>query len=170
MIFMHNNLLGIEQSILSWWLHQFEQFVKALHLTLFFLTLYVFGITFYIFLFVCHLTIVLDMDVFHYFCFLTLMLALLELPRWLSGNESACQCRRCRKCGFDPWVGEISWRRKWRPTLVSCLEDSMHRGVWWAAVQGSQGVRWLRACLLALQVTEPLPLCLPLLVRFFFLL
>ena len=23
-------------------------------------------------------------------------------PRWLSGKESACQCRRCRRCGLDP--------------------------------------------------------------------
>ena len=37
------------------------------------------------------------------------------LPRWLSGKESACQCRRYR---FDPWVGMISWRRKWLPTPV----------------------------------------------------
>ena len=37
------------------------------------------------------------------------------LPRWLSGKESACQCRRL---GFDPWVREIPWRKKWQPTLV----------------------------------------------------
>ena len=35
------------------------------------------------------------------------------LPWWLSGKESACQCRRP---GFDPWVGKILWRRKWQPT------------------------------------------------------
>ena len=23
-----------------------------------------------------------------------------------------------RRCGFDPWVGKISWRRKWQPTPV----------------------------------------------------
>ena len=40
------------------------------------------------------------------------------LPRWLSGKESACQCRRHRRCGFDPWVGKIPWSRKWQPTLV----------------------------------------------------
>ena len=34
---------------------------------------------------------------------------------WLSGNESTCQCRRC---GFDPWVRKIPWRRKWQPTPV----------------------------------------------------
>ena len=35
---------------------------------------------------------------------------------WLSGKESACQCKRER--GFDPWVGKIPWRRKRQPTPV----------------------------------------------------
>ena len=30
-------------------------------------------------------------------------------------KESACQCRRYR---FDPRVGKIPWRRKWKPTSV----------------------------------------------------
>ena len=42
----------------------------------------------------------------------------LGLPWWLSSKESACQCRRCRGCGFDPWVRKIPWRKKWQPTLV----------------------------------------------------
>ena len=42
----------------------------------------------------------------------------LGLPRWLSGKESSCQCRRCKRCGFDPWVGKIPWRRKWKPIPV----------------------------------------------------
>ena len=37
------------------------------------------------------------------------------LPRWLSGKESAGQCRRC---GFDPWARKIRWRRKWQPPAV----------------------------------------------------
>ena len=37
------------------------------------------------------------------------------LPRWLSGNESAYQCRRHR---FKPWIREIPWRRKRKPTPV----------------------------------------------------
>ena len=37
------------------------------------------------------------------------------LPRWLRGKESACQCGRR---GFDPWVGETPWRRKWQLTPV----------------------------------------------------
>ena len=42
----------------------------------------------------------------------------LRLPRWLSGKESTCQCRRHRRCGFKPWVRKIPWRRKWQPTPV----------------------------------------------------
>ena len=37
------------------------------------------------------------------------------LPRWCSGKESACPCRRHR---FDPWVEKIPWRRKQQPTPV----------------------------------------------------
>ena len=39
-----------------------------------------------------------------------------ELPRWHSGKESACQSRRHRRHGFQPWVGKIAWRRKWQST------------------------------------------------------
>ena len=37
------------------------------------------------------------------------------LPRWLSNEESTCQCKRYR---FLPWVGKTHWRRKWKPTPV----------------------------------------------------
>jgi len=40
------------------------------------------------------------------------------LPWWLSGKESVCQCRRGKRCRFDPWVRKIPWRRKWQPTPV----------------------------------------------------
>ena len=43
---------------------------------------------------------------------------ILGLPKWLSGKESACQCRRHKKCRFNPWIGKIPWNRKWQPTLV----------------------------------------------------
>ena len=41
-----------------------------------------------------------------------------ELPRWLCGKESACQCRRHKRCRFDPWVRKIPQSRKWQPTPV----------------------------------------------------
>ena len=37
------------------------------------------------------------------------------LPWWLSGKDSACQCRRH---GFEPWVGKIHWRRIWQSTPI----------------------------------------------------
>ena len=48
------------------------------------------------------------------------------LLKWLSGKESACQCRRH---GFDPWVGKVLWRRKWQPTPVFLLGKSHVHGV-----------------------------------------
>ena len=41
-----------------------------------------------------------------------------EPPWWCSSKESACQCSRLRRCGFNPWVGKILWRREWQPTPV----------------------------------------------------
>ena len=39
-------------------------------------------------------------------------------PRWHSGKESPCQCRKHRRLGFNPWVRKIPWRRKWQPTPI----------------------------------------------------
>ena len=66
------------------------------------------------------------------------------LPRWWSGRESTCQCRRCKGRRFDPWVRKIPQRREWQPPPYSCLENSMDRGTWWAAVHGvSKSQTWL---------------------------
>ena len=35
-----------------------------------------------------------------------------------SGKESACQSRRHKRGGFDPWVRKIPCWRKWQPTPV----------------------------------------------------
>ena len=37
------------------------------------------------------------------------------LLRLCSGKESTCQCWRHKRCGFDPWVRKIPWRRKRQP-------------------------------------------------------
>ena len=42
----------------------------------------------------------------------------LELPRWYSVKKSACQCRRCNRQRFHPWVKKIPRNRKWQPTPV----------------------------------------------------
>ena len=34
------------------------------------------------------------------------------------GNELACQCRRQKRFGFNPWIGKIPWRREWQPAPV----------------------------------------------------
>ena len=38
-------------------------------------------------------------------------------PRWRSGRKPACQCRRCKRCGFHPWVATCSsilaWKIPW---------------------------------------------------------
>ena len=39
-------------------------------------------------------------------------------PGGASGKEPACQGRRHKRHRFDPWMGKMSWRRAWQPTLV----------------------------------------------------
>ena len=46
------------------------------------------------------------------------------LPKWYNSKESTCQCRRR---SFNPWVGKIPWRRKWKPTPVF-LTGKSHGG------------------------------------------
>ena len=46
------------------------------------------------------------------------------LPWWLSGKESALQCRKCRRLRFNSWVRKIPWRRAWQPTLLFLPGDS----------------------------------------------
>ena len=40
------------------------------------------------------------------------------LPKWFSGKESTCQCRRHRS---NSWIGTILWRRKWQPSTHSSI-------------------------------------------------
>ena len=54
-------------------------------------------------------------------------------PGGTSGKESACQCRRQKRHGFDPWVGKIPWRSDY-PLQFSCLENPMDRVAWQAMV------------------------------------
>ena len=44
--------------------------------------------------------------------------SILGLPGGTSGKEPACQCSRCKRLGFDPWIGKIPQRRAWQTTPV----------------------------------------------------
>ena len=46
------------------------------------------------------------------------------LARWHSGKESACQCRKNKRRGFNSWVKKIPWRRKWQPAPVFLTGES----------------------------------------------
>ena len=45
-------------------------------------------------------------------------------PGVTRSKEPACQCRRHKRCGFNPWVRKIPWRRAWQPTPVLLFGDS----------------------------------------------
>ena len=45
------------------------------------------------------------------------------------GKGPPCQCRRQKRCEFDPWVREIPWGGQGNPFQYSCLENPMNRGV-----------------------------------------
>ena len=40
------------------------------------------------------------------------------LPGGASGKEPICQCRRCERHEFNPWVGKTPWRRAWQPSSI----------------------------------------------------
>ena len=66
----------------------------------------------------------------------------LLFPRWHSGKESACQCRRCKRCRFNPYTEEDpTGGGNGSPLQYSCLENPMDSVAWWATVHGSQRVR-----------------------------
>ena len=45
-------------------------------------------------------------------------------PGGASGKEPACQCRRRKRHGFEPWLGKIPWRREWQLTAEFLLRES----------------------------------------------
>ena len=56
------------------------------------------------------------------------------LPLWLSGEESACQCRRCR---FDLWVGKIPLEKEMAThSTILARKNPTDGGAWRATVDG----------------------------------
>ena len=46
----------------------------------------------------------------------------------------AVSCLQCRRPRFNPWVGQIPWRRKWQSTLGLLPGKSHGHGIQWALV------------------------------------
>ena len=64
-------------------------------------------------------------------------------------DGSVVTSKRCKWCGFDPGVGKIPWRKKWKPT-PAFLPGESHGGAWLATVHGVTK-RWTRLSDLARQ-------------------
>ena len=58
------------------------------------------------------------------------------LPRWCSGKQSACQCKRCKRLGLIPGLGRSPGEGNGNPLQYSCLGSPMDRGAWCATVHG----------------------------------
>ena len=54
-----------------------------------------------------------NLDIIYNMCHIYIYIY--RLLRWLTGEESPCQCWRHR---FDPWIGKIPWRRKWQSNPI----------------------------------------------------
>ena len=69
-------------------------------------------------------TTAIILKVFLFRHFLCMSKNQMRFPGSNSGKEPACQCRRQKRCRFNPWVRKIPWRRKWWPTSVFLLQKS----------------------------------------------
>ena len=58
----------------------------------------------------------------------------LWIPRYCSGKEFTCQCRKHKRCKFDSWVGKIPEGGIGSSLQYSCLKNSMDRRARWATV------------------------------------
>ena len=77
------------------------------------------------------------------------------LPRWLSSKEFACQCRRLRRCRFNPLIGKIPGEGNSSSLQYSYLENHTDRGAWWVTVHNaySKGRHSILECSMTLDRT-----------------
>ena len=78
---------------------------------------------------------------------LALTIALLGLPWWLSGKETACNAGATGDVGSIPGSGKSPGGGHGNPLQYSCLENLMDRRAQWATVHGvaksRTGLKWL---------------------------
>ena len=89
------------------------------------------------------------------------------LPKWLSGKESACQCRRHRRCEFDTWMGKSHWKREWQHTPVflpgkfhgerslAGYSSEGHKELTWLSRHAISDLRLLKSCLVIVTLYIP---------------
>ena len=85
------------------------------------------------------------------------------------GKEPACQYGRCKRSGFDPWVGKIPWRRERLSSVQSLSRIRLFATPWTAACQASLSITNSRSLpkLMSIELEMPsnhLLLCHPLLL------
>ena len=85
-----------------------------------------------------------------------------------SGKEPACQCRRCKRCWFNPFIRKIPWRRAtcssilaWRMPWTEesgglhCIGSQRVRPGWsWLSMHVSEDIDKLRKKLLGKKEPE----------------
>ena len=78
-----------------------------------------------------------------------------------SGKEPACQCRRCKRCSFHPWVGKIPGGRAWQThssNLAWRIPWTEEPGRLWSIGSDRFGHNWSDlACTLVKTVSPGLP-------------
>ena len=79
--------------------------------------------------------------------FLLRSLVPIGFPGGAGGKEPTCQCRRHKRCGLDPWVRKIPWRRAWKPTPVLPGESHGPRSQagysLWGRKESDMIIKWL---------------------------
>ena len=60
-----------------------------------------------------------------------------------SGKEPACQCRRCKRWGFDPLVGKVHWRRATYSSILTWRIPWTEQSGRLQSI-GSQSQTWLK--------------------------
>ena len=73
---------------------------------------------------------------------------LLGFPGGTTGKDPACQCKRRKRCRFDPWVGKIPREEAMTtPSSILSWRIPMDRGAWWTTVhrvaQSQTQLKWL---------------------------
>ena len=69
-----------------------------------------------------------------FFFLLVSLIHCMGFPGSTSGKEPACQCRRHKRCWFDPWVERFPGGGHGNPLQYYYLENPTDRGAWRAAM------------------------------------